>query len=552
MVEISALRLPLLLDGYHTHAALDAALRELAARDADRAAVSSIGKSGEGRPILLLTLGRKELCDTKPALLVLGSPHGQELLGQEAALESARAILAPEHAALLEKRTVYVIPQPNPDAAERSLARPFSPQVGPPLPPWDDDGDHVADEDPPRDLDGDGLVLWMRARDPRGTWLVDPDAHAVGDDRYLRPADPERGERGVWRVFREGLDADGDEAFAEDGPGGIDIDKSFPMFYRPFHRERAAGPYQLATPEARALADFFVARKNLAAARIFHTAGGRGVMGDDPHPLSSGEGGDLPAPDKKLYEDLEKAYRDTPGHKDAAGAFDRPGGSQAPGSIQDHAVFALGLVSFSHHLWDRAPGYEPNPNTPTARADEKLQWLRWSDRELGGAGFVAWRPFKHPTLGDVEIGGWAPQTRETPPPTHVADIALREAPFTIALLERLPEIEIQSLTTTAAGDGLFEVKAAIANAGALPTATELARRARQAPDPVVEIALPEGAALVFGKQRQQVPHLAGGGGRVEVRWVVKAAAGAGVTVRVTTTRAGSAERRVTLEEKRRF
>ena len=45
------------------------------------------------------------------------------------------------------------------------------------------------------------------------------------------------------------------------------------------------------------------------------------------------------------------------------------------------------------------------PKKPSGEgADPKEKaLLAWSDKELGGKGFVAWKPFKHPTLGDVEI-----------------------------------------------------------------------------------------------------------------------------------------------------
>jgi hypothetical protein len=474
---------------YHPPDAMAEALRALAAAHPELARAETIGQSTEGRPLMLLTLGAgdAEVTGRRPALLLVGALRGEELLGAEVCLASARALLARDDAAtLLAERTVYVLPHANPDAVARRLptdGSPAQPVTGT-LAPWDGDGDFDADEDAPRDIDDDGVIAWMRWRDPEGTWIVDPDCAAAGDARYMRPADPAKGERGVYRVAREGVDTDGDDRWAEDGPGGIDLCRSFPQFYAPLHEERGAGPHQLGAPEARAIADLLVSRRNIASARVLRTGGniacarvlrtggGGGVMGDAPQPLVSGEG-KLDDAEASLYRELLDAVRERVGDDKRPGPFDNPKGSRAPGSLQDWLVFGHGIVSLAERLWHAPPAPEPQlvpepepvpapkpptatatPETPTATAapraptataspegpapptgtaapeaappaaeaappaeadkatKRKLRWLRWSDRALDGEGFIPWHPVAHPTLGEVEVGGWRPFTVE--------------------------------------------------------------------------------------------------------------------------------------------
>ena len=38
--------------------------------------------------------------------------------------------------------------------------------------------------------------------------------------------------------------------------------------------------------------------------------------------------------------------------------------------------------------------------------EDDLKLIRWSDEKLGGLAHIPWKPFEHPQLGKVEIGGW--------------------------------------------------------------------------------------------------------------------------------------------------
>jgi hypothetical protein len=103
------------------HAELVAGIRELEARYANGLSVEEVGRSVEGRPIHLLTLGRG------PRRLLLWSQmHGDEPSATPALLDIAEFLLSspdPAAAALLDGATLLLVPMLNPDGAERYARR---------------------------------------------------------------------------------------------------------------------------------------------------------------------------------------------------------------------------------------------------------------------------------------------------------------------------------------------------------------------------------------------------------------------------------------------
>jgi hypothetical protein len=99
------------------HAELVDRLRALEARHRGRLAVEEVGRSVQGRPIHLVSLG------TGPRKILLWSQmHGDEPSATPALLDLADTLLswdAPEPRAVLDGLTLLVVPMLNPDGAER-------------------------------------------------------------------------------------------------------------------------------------------------------------------------------------------------------------------------------------------------------------------------------------------------------------------------------------------------------------------------------------------------------------------------------------------------
>ncbi len=250
------------IDGYTTYEALAAEIRAL--DESEAVSVGSLGKTLGGRDVFLITIAQGPPED-KPALLIVGNVEAPHLVGSELAMRVARRFAGPqanpEAAKLLERFTIYIIPRPSPDASERFFARPSIERAGNDR-ATDDDRDGETDEDPPQDLNGDGLITTMRVEDESGAYLPHP-----SDPRVMIKADPRKNERGRYALYTEGRDLDGDEEFSEDGPGGVSFNRNFPHRYPYF--EPLSGPHQVSEIETRAVADFAFSHPNIALVFTF-------------------------------------------------------------------------------------------------------------------------------------------------------------------------------------------------------------------------------------------------------------------------------------------
>ena len=169
--------------GYLTHTHLADEIRRLAADHSSACTVESIGTSREGRDIqgLRLALPGEVEPDRRPALLLVANIDGDHLVGSTVAVAVAGALLekavADDESArtFLSEHTMYVVPRVNPDAAERFFADIVSERRRT-MRPDDRDRDGTVDEDPPNDLNGDGIITMMRVFDPgKADRMEDPD-----------------------------------------------------------------------------------------------------------------------------------------------------------------------------------------------------------------------------------------------------------------------------------------------------------------------------------------------------------------------------------------
>jgi len=250
--------------GYHDFDALSAELQALV-DSSDAAQMRSLGSSAAGRDIWLVQLAAEgsTTVSSRPAVLVVGSLEGDHVVGSELALGIVRHLLsgAQGTADVLSEQVVYVVPRLNPDGAEAMFAAVQNNRRGNAR-PYDDDNDGRIDEDPAEDLNGDGVITMMRVLDPEGTYVADAD-----EPRVMKEADATAGESGAYSIYWEGLDSDGDGFFNEDGAGGVDLNRNFQHAYPYFQAD--AGRHMVSESETRALVDFAVANRNIAAILTF-------------------------------------------------------------------------------------------------------------------------------------------------------------------------------------------------------------------------------------------------------------------------------------------
>ena len=106
--------------------------------------------------------------------------------------------------------------------------------------------------------------------------------------------------------------------------------------------------------------------------------------------------------------------------------------------------------------------------------------LVWDDEGNDGNGFKEWEPFDHPTLGEVEIGGFHPKFfSQNGPPTVLEEWISKQALFNLEMAYHLPRLEMEGVHLRRArdedGGHTFEVTVRWKNTGGLPTALRQAQ-----------------------------------------------------------------------------
>lgn len=546
-------------EGYLDNDALAARLQSIAGSNAN-VSVAQLALSRGGRAIHVLTLSSDvRTAGERPALLITAGIDGRHLVGTETAVRVAENILA-NHADLLEAMTIYIIPRVNPDAVMKNLGAVNAGYIGVDR-PVDDDRDRATDEDGPVDLNGDGVITMMRQLNPplgtEATHLPDP-----GEPRLMKTPDAMKGEVAAYAMYIEGLDQDGDGEIAEDGPGMVDLDRNFMHRWPQYAND--AGPYQLSESESHALAQFVIEHPNIVMAVTFgrhdnlvHVPDGRGrdITGEAPLEL---DGGDV-----DLYKKVAELFKETTAQERA------PKDDDVAGSFHAWLYAQRGLPSFATIVWGRPDPSkeEPKPeepaegegdpaaagetkpaeqpeekkekkDAPKPADEEAAAWLTYSDRDRNGAGFVEWQPFDHPTLGQVEIGGFVPGFMMNPPVDQLDDLAAKQTDFIVELVSKRPMLREVGPTVARLAPGLYEVRFAIVNDGFMPTTTMMARRARSVPPTVVRMKLPI-EQIVSGEPMSQSWGIDGSGGRFEHHWIIRVEDGREVEIEIANVQHGS-------------
>lgn len=558
-------------DTFYRHDAMTRLLFDYAAAHPGLVSVASIGQSFEGRDIWVATVTNTALgaAADKPAFWADGNIHAAELTASTAVLYYLHRLVTAyghdrEVTELLDTRTLYLCPRLNPDGAELALGdKPRHIRSSTRRYPFDEapvDGLTVED------IDGDGRVLFMRIPDPHGAYTV-----SEQDPRLMVPRKP--GEFGgrYYRLMPEGLltNYDGLTISVNKDAEGLDLNRNFPAFWRQEFEQVGAGDYPTSEPEVKAMVDFVLAHRNIGAAISYHTHGGvilrpMGTMSDDD----------------MIPEDLWSIKRFSALGTELTGypavsiwhEFRYPP-KEVIGGTQDWLYEHLGALFWVVELWspNKAAGitdykwidwYREHP------IEDDLKLLKWSDEHCDGAAHVDWKPFQHPQLGAVEIGGWDKLNFWRNPPPHLRESEVERFPAwmnRIAL--SLPRLELLRTEVRALGADTWRIRFAVANSGWLPSYVSKRALVRKVVRGVVfEIHLPPGDAtvsVVGGKHRIEGPQLEGHapkvslqaflpnrevtGDRAVVEWVVRAPAGTELALTAQADRAGMVRAEVRLD-----
>ncbi|NVB78771.1 MAG: peptidase M14 [Kofleriaceae bacterium] len=471
---------------YLDYAQLTSQLRTWAETHPGLVRLQSLAKTPEGRDVWLLTIG-PDPDRLRPAVWADGNLHAAELAGSSVALSIAedalRAHLEPETLDLpgpiverMREVLFYIVPRISPDGAECVLKTGRSVRSVP--------RDERVERGKPRwipgDVDGDGLSFAMRVKDPGGELVESPEFAGLLVERTVEDEGP------FYKVYPEGMieHFDGKTIpspfFLGDNP--IDLNRNFPWFWAPGHEQVGSGPFPTSEPEARGIVEFTTAHPNIFAWCDYHTFGGVLIR-----PLGHAPDSKMDQEDLAIFRQLEQwmtehtGYPTVSGHDEFLYEPDKP----LRGDLSDYAYNQRGAMAYVIELWDlfKRLGMERPPKFAqfyerVSRNDlVKLAW--WDKDENEGRSFPSWRPFDHPQLGPVEIGGIDPRIGIWNPPLHeLPQMCATQTQVFVRLAALAPRIRIARTERKALPGGLVRVEVKVENEGylgsyGLPSAKKL-------------------------------------------------------------------------------
>lgn len=150
--------------------------------------------------------------------------------------------------------------------------------------------------------------------------------------------------------------------------------------------------------------------------------------------------------------------------------------------------------------------------------------LTYSDSMLKGTGFVDWKAYKHPQLGEVEIGGFVPYLKYVPPADQLQSTLKYHTDFCLKLMEKLPQVVLKSHNLEKIGPDIYRVTIYLQNSGLLPTSLAQARRALTAFPLRVRLNLETGQKLISGRSIENLQFIQAGETK-KLEWIVQAKKG---------------------------
>jgi murein tripeptide amidase MpaA len=535
-------------------------LDALAAERPDLIELSEIGRSYEDRAITLATITNTATGphSEKPALWIDANIHATEHTGGTAALNLIHKLIT-QHGSddtvtrVLDTRCFYIVPRMNPDGVELALGeRPRYVRSSARDYPRTEQQDGLIAED----MDGDGRILTMRVQDPNGPWKTYFD-----DPRLLVPRDAtEEGDGPYYRLLPEGRIQNYDGVTIKHAPAlaGLDMNRNYPVEWRPEGEQGGAGPYPTSEPEIRAVVQAIVDRPNICAFIQYHTMSGVHLR---PYGTKSDEG--LPTFDLRVFKEIGAKATELTKYPAVSVFHDfryDPKDS-ITGVADDWAYDHLGVHAWTTEFWSpmRAAGIEEYKFIEwwsDHPLEDDLKMLAWADEVAPGEGYVNWYPYDHPDLGPVELGGWNNQLLiRNPPPHLLADEVAPHADFAIWHLLISPLLRLHTIEVEALGDGAWRVRVVVENTGWLPTnVTQKAIERKAVRNIEARITAGDGASVV-GEPKIELGQLTGRVGkhsmlggfggtsdptsdRAKAEWIVRGPAGSSVDVEVWSPRAG--------------
>lgn len=545
---------------YYTYEELTSYLKDMHKEYPQLTELRSLCKSDMGRDVWMLIINNPETGKTedKPGFF-LNQIHSSEVIASMSCNYTIWYLLenygkCKDVTDIVDTLVWYIVPRLDVDGAEAYL---LGKPSGKDPNPIDNDGDFKFDEDPPEDIDGDGYIVQMRKKDPKGEWKI-----SEKDPRIMvRKALDEVGGT-YYKLYSEGIDNDGDEKINEDSFSTRFLsNRNYPGNWRPQIIQRGSGKYPMEEGTTRAEVDFVAKHPNISI-YVQHHCCGRVIL-RPPATYSDKEfknKGDL-----ELYKvasarclehsgwDLATSvfdWRYPPGtpdrkstqiYRDKAGKIKNAPRGMFPEEADADSNFTLGLwedefqfdrgyfawgssIETTYDLFGIFSLGDEHWNTPDYNKDGRItdeERLKWNDEEMGGKMFIKWHPFKHPTLGEVEIGGW--RRRKTSPPE--GELVQKECEmgnrFVLYLAGLAPKVKFGEIEITDKKGGIYQVNITVENTGFLPTATEQAQKLKIIEPVLLEVEPNDNVEMLFGEKKTKLDHIKGDSESKKTTYIIR-------------------------------
>ena len=522
--------------------------------------LQSLNKSDMGRDVWMFVINNPKTgaAEDKPGFF-LNQIHSSEVIAAASCCYTIWDLLAnygkkKEITKAVDNLVWYIVPRLDMDGAEAYLT---GKPAGKDPDPRDEDGDFLFDEDPAEDIDGDGFIVQMRQKDPKGEWKI-----SDKDPRIMTRKAPDETGGTYYKIYSEGIDNDGDAKINEDSFRMRFLsNRNYPGNWRPATVQGGAGRYPMEERTTRAEVDFAVSHPNIAI-YVQHHCCGRVIL----RPPTSGmdkdfknqqdlrtyrvisarclehSGWDLATsvydwnwprgvPNRKstqIYRDKEGNIKNAPSGMypeenkaqsffDFAGSLDGcacESGYFAWGSSLETMYDLFGIFSMGDEHW-ASPDYDKD-----GEVTEKERF-KWNDEELDGKLFIEWHNFEHTTLGEVEIGGW--KRRKTSPPE--GELIQKECEmgnaFVIYLAGQAARIKMGKPEVTDKEGGIYQVDIKVENKGFLPTASQQAVEVNMVKSVLLEVEPNENVEILLGEKKVKLGQIDGHSESEKTTYIVR-------------------------------
>ena len=484
------------IDYYYDYVELCKALHNLAGSAPGLCRMHSIGTTHEGRdiPVLEITDFNSGVPEEKPGYYVEACTHAEEFCGTNIALNLIKTLLGSfgerEDITLLLKNVIfYIVPRVNPDGVDTVMKTGY---------PGVSNGKYPIDERQtlpglyPTDLDGNHIVAQMRIPDPDGEWKV-----SKKDPRLMIIREPYETEGQFYRMYPEGLIRGDTAGFDIPLTKDVNLNRNYPAGWMPEGMQYGACELPLSEPETNSVAHFIVAHPNIAGVISYHTNAGSILR-----PFSNKSDDCFLGSDLAIYNALGNMGTKLLGYNfmSTYGGFTPDKTKMRGGTLNDWTFEFMGIPALCLELWNvyDAAGTPRPKNYHFSAKDEDTDYavLQWADREMGPSAYLDWKPFDHPQLGRVEIGGWTRiWVERNPPEKYLPDFADKATVYTLRLAEALPRLTIQSAKAEKLAEDLYKVSIVVRNSGYLPTYLTTQAKSVHADSPIKIFLLPQSGSF---------------------------------------------------------